>query len=259
MLQPGAPDVRSLTDAEAAALYADLDLPPGEDRPYVVTNTVVTVDGKAALGGRATPIGSPFDRQVMRRLRAAAEGVILGAGTLRAEEIEFRLPPELVAGRAARGLPASLTVAIVSARGDLPLYRRLFRVPAPEVTPVVVVAAGADRATLAQLPEWVHVVVAGEEAVDLPRALAALARDFGLRRAVLEGGPSLNAAMLAAGLVDEIFCTIAPRVLGGPALTMVAGTTPLPGGLRELELLSAFAYQGELYLRYSVRQRPTRR
>lgn len=253
MPQGSAPEVRLLTDAEAAVLYEDLALPPGDGRPYVVTNTVVTVDGKEALGGRATPIGSPFDRQVMRRLRAAADGVILGAGTLRAEEIEFRLPPELMAGRAARGLPGPLTVAIISARGDLPLDRRLFRARAPEVIPVAVVAAKADRSTLAQLPSWVQVLVAGEETVDLPLALARLRRDLGVRRAVLEGGPSLNAAMLAAGLVDELFVTVAPRVLGGPALTMVAGATTLPGGLRELELVSAFAYQGELYLRYRVR------
>ncbi len=253
MPQSGTPEVRLLTAAEAAGLYEDLVLPPGDGRPYVVTNTVVTVDGKVAKGGRATPIGSPFDRQVMRRLRAAAEGVIVGAGTLRAEEIEFRLPPELVAGRTARGLPSPLTVAVISARGDLPLDRRLFRVPVPEVVPVVVVAAEADRAVLAKLPPWVRVLTAGQETVDLPLALATLVRDCGVRRAVLEGGPSLNAAMLAGGLVDELFFTIAPRVLGGPAPTMVAGATTLPGGLRELDLLSAFAYQGELYVRYRIR------
>lgn len=245
-------DIRLLADAEAAQLYADLALPLAAERPYVVTNTVVTVDGKSVMEGRATPIGSPFDRQLMRRVRAAAEGVLIGAGTLRAEEIEFRLPADVAAARAARGLPPHLIVVVVTARADLPLYRRLFTLETPQVVPVVLTARRANPAALRRLPSWTRVLTVGDEEVDLPAAMAILARDLGLRRAVLEGGPSLNAAMLAHGLVDEVFATLSPKILGGPALTMVAGAAPLPGGLRDLRLISAYGYGSELFLRYRV-------
>lgn len=251
--EPAFPDVRILDDAGADSLYLDLNLPAGERRPYVLANTVVTADGKTAFEGRSTPIGSRFDRAVMRRLRAAADAVIIGAGTLRAEEIEFRLPPPLLARRADRGLPPWQSVVVVSSRGDLPMERRVFSLQTEDVRPVVVTSARGREAMEHVVPAWVRILVAGEGSVNLPEAVAALRRDLGVRHAVLEGGPSLNAAMLDAGLVDEILFTLAPRVLGGPALTMIAGAQPLAGGLREMKLLSALAYGGELYLRYRVR------
>jgi diaminohydroxyphosphoribosylaminopyrimidine deaminase/5-amino-6-(5-phosphoribosylamino)uracil reductase len=82
--------------------------------------------------------------------------------------------------------------------------------------------------------------------------MTALARDLGIRHAILEGGPSLNTAMLAARLVDEVAFTLSPKVVGGPALTMFAGPAPLPTGIRSLRLLSALAYQDQLFLRYRV-------
>jgi len=258
--QGTSPDVRSLDDRQVADLYLDLAFPPGTARPYTVLNTVVSLDGKTTRDGRSTAIGSALDRVLLRRVRAAAEGVIVAAGTLRAEEIEFRFPPELQARRAQAGLPAAFVVVIVSARGELPLQRRLFSSPTPEITPVVLTTQRADPAALERLAGRARVLVVGAEEVDLPRAMAMLTQDFGVRRLVLEGGASFNAAMLGADLVDEIFCTLAPLVLGGPALTMVAGPGPLRGGPRRLALLSALDHGGELYLRYRVSHdaRPSR-
>ncbi|MHB9089917.1 MAG: RibD family protein [Chloroflexota bacterium] len=255
--QPAPGDMHLLSAEEAEHLYEDLALPLGVGRPYIATNTVVTVDGKTAFEGRSTPIGSRFDRRVMQRIRAAADAVIMGAGSLRAEEVEFRLPPSLLEGRPTRGLPAALTVVVVTARGDLPLARRLFAQPTPEVTPVVLTCRAGENAVHRDLPAGVEVLVAGDDDVDLPAAVRALFGELGLRHAILEGGPSLNAAMLAVELVDEIFFTLSPKVLGGPALTMVAGPAVLPGGLRRLALRSALAYGDELFLRYRVQHAST--
>ena len=246
------PVVRRLSDTQAADLYLDLELPEGQERPYTVTNTVQTVDGKTALGGRAQGIGSAYDRLLLRRIRAAAEALMIGAGTLRAEEIEFRFPPELLASRRRRGLPRELVVVLITAGGStLPLRRRLFALPTPDAVPVILTTARAAESLRPTLPERVRVLVGGDEAVDLPRAFSLLRRDFGARRLVVEGGPQLNGALLAQGLVDEVFLTLAPKIIGGPSPGMVAGVTP-PGGPRALELKAAFAYGSELFMRYRV-------
>lgn len=252
--QTGFPEVRALNDGEADSLYAGLVLPPGDGRPHIVTNTVVSLDGKTVFEGRSTPLGSHFDRELMRRLRAAADAVIMGAGTLRAEEIEFRLPTGLLAGRLARGLPPYQTVVIVSARGDLPLERRLFSLPTDDLRPVVVTTRAAEARVRSTVPTRVTVLAHGETTVDLPEAMAALRRTLGIRHAILEGGPSLNAAMLAEGLIDEVMFTLSPKIVGGPALTMVAGPAPLAGGIRAVRLVSALAYGDELFLRYVVQR-----
>src|SRR5947207_15653950 len=78
--------------AEVAAddLYRDLGLPDGD--PYVVLTMVATVDGKAAIDGRARPIGSDLDHLLMRRIRANVDAVMSGAGTLRAEGLDLSVP-----------------------------------------------------------------------------------------------------------------------------------------------------------------------
>lgn len=242
---------RWLDDGEAARLHLDLTLPAGDRRPYTVMNTVTTVDGKVALLGRATGVGSEYDRLLMKRLRAAAEGVMVGAGTLRAEEIEFRFPPELLAGRRARGLAEPLVVVVVTAGGALPRQRRLFANPSPAVVPVVLTTEDADVTALVETPAAPRVLRAGQNEVDLFAGVAALFRDYGVRRLVLEGGPRLNQSMLSRGLVDEVFHTLAPKLLGGSAPTMLEGPAPLPIPV-PLALLSIFAYRGELFLRYRV-------
>lgn len=245
--------VRSLSDDEAAGLYLDLELPEGQDRPHMVTNTVQTVDGKTALAGRSRGIGSVYDRRLLRRIRAAAEAMMIGAATLRAEEIEFRFPPALLESRLRRGLPRELVVVVITTgRGVLPLRRRLFALPTPEVVPVVLTSEQAAETVGRAVDGRAQVLAVGEQAVDLPRAMEVLWRDFGARRLVVEGGPQLNGALLAQGLVDEVFLTLAPKIIGGPSGGMVVGEATPAGGPYSLALLSALGYQGELLLRYRV-------
>jgi 2,5-diamino-6-(ribosylamino)-4(3H)-pyrimidinone 5'-phosphate reductase len=95
-------------------------------------------------------------------------------------------------------------------------------------------------------------IVAGEKAVDLGAALAALRTEYGVRWLLGEGGPTLNHRLLVAGLVDELFLTLAPKLVAGSAPTIVTGEpfpedAPVP-----LRLLTLHADGDELYLRYRV-------
>src|SRR5437764_6964013 len=92
----------------------------GAQRPYLALNMVATVDGRAALNGSAVGIGSTADKHLMRELRAEADLVLHGAGTVRADPLSARVPHELVRQRQARGLSDQPLGAIVTRSGNLP-------------------------------------------------------------------------------------------------------------------------------------------
>jgi riboflavin-specific deaminase-like protein len=237
-------------DVPADAVYAALDWPaPGADRPYVALNMVSTVDGKAAVAGVAAGIGTATDRELMRQLRAQADAVLAGVGSLRAEAFTPAVPAAYVPARVARGLAPQPMGVLVSGSGRLPLERRYFqRDDYPRV--LLTSAAGAatlDPAAAARL----RVVVTGEHAVDLAAGLRVLRAELGVRWLLCEGGPTLNHALLAAGLVDELFLTLAPRLAGGLGPTIVQGSA-LPGVPLPLRLVTLHAEADELFLRYRL-------
>ena len=237
----------------AETIYADLELPLGaDDRPYVVLNMASTADGKVAIAGRARGIGSQLDRDLMRRIRAAADAVMVGAGTIRAEPVDPRIPPALANARAARGqAPQPLAVA-VSGTLNLDPGSRFF-VLGPDSTLVfTTTTAEDDRA--ARLAGRARVERSGDSRVDLVGALARLRSAHGVARLLVEGGPTLNQALLERGLVDELFWTIAPRVAGGSGPGLVQGHAPPTTVLAALELVSLFEHHDELLARYRVRR-----
>lgn len=235
-------------------MYAGLTLPSAPsgtaERPYVVLNMVSTVDGKVALGGSAGGIGSRVDRLVMRQVRSLVDAVMIAAGTLRAEICDPRVDPPFVQRRLERGLPAQPLAVSVSASLDLEPTNR-FLVNGPERTVVLTTeAAAAERE--ARLKPYAAVLRRGECTVDLAMALRMLAADYGVRRVLCEGGPSLNQQLLDASLIDELFWTVAPKLAGGAGATMVQGRSPTVRIAARLELVSLFEEQSELFARYRL-------
>src|SRR3712207_3708179 len=127
---------------ELAALYGRLAIPPHPERPYVVGNFVTTLDGVVSLNVPGRSGGGPIsgfnqhDRMVMGLLRAAADAVIVGAGTVRAVSprhiwsADYIYPPLAAAYAELRrrlGKPASPLNVVVTARGDLDLSLRVFQ------------------------------------------------------------------------------------------------------------------------------------
>src|SRR5215218_3299628 len=84
------------------------------DRPYLALNMVATVDGRASVNGSAVGIGSPADKHLMRELRAEADVVLHGAGTVRADPLSARVPTEFAAQRLVRGMSEQPLGAIVT-------------------------------------------------------------------------------------------------------------------------------------------------
>jgi riboflavin biosynthesis pyrimidine reductase len=227
-------------------LYAGLTLrDPGPGTGWVALCMVSSADGAVSVDGRSGGLGGRADLLALARLRAANDVSLVGARTVREEGYG---PPtgdeQRRADRARRGLRPAPRLAIVSGSGRLdPDHRVLGDADEP---PLLLVPRTADRAALAALEgrAEIHVLDTDELRADL--IVDALVQR-GLRRILCEGGPQLNQAMLAADLVDEVFLTLAPTLVGGAASRIVAGSEE---HVRDLALVSAFEHAGDLLLRY---------
>jgi 2,5-diamino-6-(ribosylamino)-4(3H)-pyrimidinone 5'-phosphate reductase len=216
------------------------ELLPDRVRPYLAINMVATVDGRASIDGSAVGIGSTADKRLMRELRAEADVVLHGAGTVRADPLSARVPHDLVEQRAARGLSPQPLGAIVTRSGNLPADHPYYESPT-----VIYITTHRSVAVDKSLVEICHVASVNDAVNDLARR--------GARRILCEGGPTLNAALFEARLVDEVFLTIAPKLSGGDG-----PLTIINGGQFEmvmLKLRSLVELDGELFLRYGIAPR----
>ena len=238
---------------EPGDIYQDLSFPSleGEGRPYTAINMVTTVDGKATLAWKAYSIGSKVDHLVMRRIRAAADGVMVGGETLRRENVNPSVPIELQERRVANGLAPQPSAIVVSGSLDLPLDATFFRSGA--FPPTVVTIDSAPKERVAAIKPHARLLFAGREKVDPHLMMSKLATDLGIRHLIVEGGPTLNGVLLSKGLVDELFWTLAPKLAGGSALrTMIEGPALPLDRLARLELVSIHHHEHELFFRYRI-------
>jgi riboflavin biosynthesis pyrimidine reductase len=231
------------------------------NRPYAVLNMVSTVDGHATLGGRSGGLSSPADRELFHGLRLAVDAVMAGAGTVRVERYGRIIPDESRRRRRIeRGRSEEPLACIVSGRLSLGADIPLLADPAAKV-----VILTSSAASLPASAAEVHYVRAERDGLlDLPAALAELRERFAVRTLLCEGGPHLGAQLLGAGLLDELFLSLAPKLAGGDidgnpthpnpahpeALRILAGAELSPPV--ELALLSALEHDSHLFLRYGV-------
>lgn len=238
----------TVTAADAVRGVTPGDHAPA-DRPYVIVNMVATADGRATVAGRAGPIGNQADRELFHQLRTRTDAVMAGAGTVRAEHYRRLVrDPELRAQRKRDGLAADPLAVIVSGRLDLPLED----VPLLAEPESAVVIATASAGEIEGAAAGVRYLRSAGPGVDLRTVLGELRARFGVRSVLCEGGPTLNAAMLAEGLVDELFLALAPKLTGGPdPLTIVQGAAL--GEPVEMALEWLLESEGHLFLRYRLR------
>ena len=240
------PERRATSPAELASnlRFGDRARP---ERPYLALNMVSSLDGKATLDWRTKGLSTELDRQLFHHLRTQADAVMVGAGTLRIERYgRMAKSDELRDKREAEGLASDPLAVVVSARLDLPADLPLLNEPEQRV----VIATGSD----AELPDLGPQVEYARVGDDLPLLMARLREDHGIRSILCEGGPTLNSHLLAAGLVDELFLTLNPKLIGGAAaLTIVAGRELVDPA--ELELASVAEGDGDLFTRWRVVQK----
>ena len=207
-------------------------------------NFVSSADGKAAAQGRTALLGGDGDREVFRLLRTQVDAVLAGTGTLRVERYGALVRDERMRRiRQDQGRDAQPLAVVISRSGRIPFDIPLFADPGsrialyvPADTAVPDVAAGV---TVYELPS---------PADELPGVLRSLRQEHGVLSLLCEGGPALFNAMLAEGLVDELFLTLAPALVGGAQLGITTGgelDAPLA-----LRLIWALERDDHLFLRY---------
>ncbi|MFF0544605.1 pyrimidine reductase family protein [Nocardia thailandica] len=214
------PDVIQLADLDDDALARAYAYPRQLAVPWVRANFVSSVDGAVTGEGAVSgSLGTPADHRVFWLLRELAEVIVVGAGTVRAENYggaatdadRRQAHHRHGLGGAADGTPPP--IAVVSASANLAPDARLFAESV--VAPLVITTAQAPADRVAALTDaGARVLVAGEAAVT-PAALVAVLAEEGLHRVLLEGGPHLFGQLAEAGLVDELCLTTSPQLTGG--------------------------------------------
>jgi len=234
------------TTAEDLVGQLDLGSRAPDDRPYVVINMVSTLDGRAATDGDTRGLGGDQDRELFHLLRTAGDALLVGAGTARIERYaEAVKNDDLRARRERHGLDPEQPTVIVSARLMLPSDLPLLQAPGARV----IIATAADHDL-----EGVQADVTYERTGDdLKLLLARLRADHGVRSLICEGGPTLFSYMLAAGLVDELFLSLAPKLAGGGDEPTITTGPALPEPVNA-DLVWLCEAEGELFTRWRIRR-----
>ena len=236
-------------DVPLAHLYAPLEFPssPGP-LPYVVANMVMTQNGEAAVDGKAATIGTAVDGLVLTRLRAAADAVLTGAGTVIAEDAVAVLSEAEAARRVAAGRPPRLRVALLASHLAWPkdvLSRRFFTDPRFEKVVITGDRPSAEDVLRIQA-QGVEVVRVPSDPEGWPDVLQALQtlRTRSAGCVVSEGGPRVLASLLRARVVREYFLTTSPFLTGDPdAPRPVAGKVSPAGDPLVLARVSRYEHE----------------
>jgi riboflavin-specific deaminase-like protein len=224
----------------------DLAAMAGDERPYVVSNFALTLDGRATIAGRSGPIGSEADTAMLVGLRTRADAVMIGAGTMRAERYGPIVPDQAQRERReAEGLRAKPLIVLISGRLDLPWDAPLFTASGGECV-ICTTSEAEPPETEAEIS-----VVRQPDGIDLAALLEHLRGEQGVRALLTEGGPRLHAQMIEQGLIDELFVTHAPKLAGGEGPTLATGLQEAERTL-ELAWLLHEESTGELFGRYRL-------
>ena len=267
--------------AELEAIYGSLRFPFSDERPYVIGNLVTSLDGVVSLGipgqasGKEISGDNTHDRLLMGLLRAAADAVVSGAGTLRTSRDHVLTPEHAFPAMAGpyRWLRATLGKAeiplnvVVSGSGDLAPNLSLL---SGEVPALVVTTqqgrhriAQRDKQPSATMPEEVLVEAVRKAGPLTARAILDAITRVGLGNegrgglVLVEGGPHLMAGFFAEGCLDEMFLTLSPQVAGRDSKTerpgLVAGRSLAPEHPAWGTLVGVRRAGSHLFLRYKFR------
>jgi riboflavin biosynthesis pyrimidine reductase len=255
-----------------ASLYGQLQFPPHPDRPHVIGNFVTTLDGVVALndspqsGGGEIGGFNQHDRMVMGLLRAVADAIVVGAGTLRsaqhhlwtAQHIYPAFADEYQQLRFALGKSEPPLNVFVTASGAIDVTLPVFQ--SGEVAVLIVTTqAGAQRIHTHPLPQTVQIVAL--ERTGALSAQAILEAVCTVRRSdiiLVEGGPQLMSDFFAERCLDELFLTLAPQIAGRDASVerpgLVAGELFAPEHPVWGTLVNVKRAGSHLFLRYTFQQ-----
>ncbi len=229
-------------------------------RPLVTVKAAMTLDGKiAAAGGESRWITGDAARRDAHRLRAQADAILVGIGTVLADDP--RLTVRLGRRRAPTRTGARPLRVVLDSRLRIPFRARMLW----ESSGGQVIVITTPRAQAARIKRLEHQgarviqVAAERRGVSLPAALRALA-DLGVNHVLVEGGAEVNAALLQGKLVDRLALYMAPKLLGGrDALSVIGGSASRLADAISLDDMTITKIGGDLRVNARIRKASTRR
>lgn len=234
--------VTSLIEA-LGDIYAHPDGGVRPDGTWVRANMVTSIDGAISVQGRSGGLGGIADKLVFGLLRSLADVILVGAQTARAEHYGLaRTWPQL---RPGRPVPP---IAIVTKRLTLDLDSPLIQGNGGPRT-IILTTSQADTDRIEQARTTADVIIAGDDDVPATAIIGHLA-DRGLRKILIEGGPTLLAQLSAAGLLDELCWTISPQVEGGDSARMMVSKSSDQPAPRDFALRALLEDDGFLLTSY---------
>ncbi|MDL5360847.1 2,5-diamino-6-(ribosylamino)-4(3H)-pyrimidinone 5'-phosphate reductase [Halalkalicoccus sp. NIPERK01] len=216
---------------------------------HVVVNAATSADGKLSSRRREqVAISGPADFDRVNALRAESDAVMVGVGTVLADDPHLTLDdPERVAAREERGDPPHPARVIADSAARTPPDARI--VDDAARTYLLTSERAPPERLDALVERGVEVVTAGDERVALPDALSALAVE-GIDRLMVEGGGELIFSLFEAGLVDELSVFVGPSIIGGHDAPTLADGEGFVEGFPDLSLESVERIDGGVLLRW---------
>ena len=223
------------------------------DRPFIFINSAMSADGKLSTKERKqVKISGKLDFERMDELRAHADAIMVGIGTVLADDPSLTVKsPERKAARKAAGKSENPVRVVVDSSARTPLNADIFK--KGEGLRIIAVSNSAPEEKIRMLEEKALVIKTGAFRVDLTE-LAAKLKEMGINSLMVEGGATLNWGMLSAGLVDEVYTFVGNLIIGGKtAPTFTDGEGFTENELLGLELFSAEKIEDGILLKWMVK------
>lgn len=221
-------------------------------RPFTFINSAMSADGKISTWQRKqVRISGYIDFDRMDELRATSDAVMVGIGTVLADDPSLTVKSsQRKSERKAKGFNENPMRVVIDSKARISLKADIFK--KGEGERVVVVSSSAPPDNIKALSKKARIIVSGDTTVDLPNAMEQLYK-LGVKRLMVEGGATLNWAMLSSGLVDEIYTFVGNVIIGGQkAPTLVDGQGFIEHSTLPLELISAGKIEEGVLLKWKV-------
>lgn len=221
-------------------------------KPHTSLIMAVSLDGKISTRDGAGPrFASEADGIRLREVRSHADAILVGAGTIIADDPTFTEHGKYKDLRLQRGLAPNPIKVVVSGSGNVPEIARMFQ---PNGVPALVFTTERIPANrLASLQQVAEVHCVGETTVNFRRVVEILGEVYQVEQLLIEGGGQVNFDVFRAGLIDEIYLTLCPKIIGGrDVTTSVEGDGFDFLDIVDVELVDYRTVGDELFLHYRV-------
>ena len=223
-------------------------------KPHTSLIMAVSLDGKISTRDGAGPrFTSEADGIRLREVRSHADAILVGAGTIIADDPTFTEHGKYKDLRLQRGLAPNPIKVVVSGSGSVPETARMFQ---PNGAPALIFTTERIPPNrLASLQQVAEVHCVGETTVNFRRVVEILGEEYQVKQLLIEGGGQVNFDVFREGLIDEVYLTLCPKIIGGrDVTTSVEGDGFNFLDIVDVELLDQRAVGSEMFLHYRVQR-----